>query len=355
MLTAIDGFSGCGGLSLGLQQAGFDVRLAFDLDDNALSTYRANLGDHAHRIDAGNVSGADLLRLARIPMFGLDLYAGGPPCQGFSKQRKRTAGDADERNDLVLEHARLASEMLPSVVLFENVPQLLDRVNERYIERIREVLWMYRLHTQVVDAVNYNTPQRRQRAIIIGVRSDLSGVPLLQPSTTKMTVRDAIIDLPEPDWDGSEHPDFANHTMSRPSTLNLARLRMIPEGGGWSDLPDYMRLRCHNEYQSRSSSGGWRDTYGRMSWNEPAPTLTTGCLSFTKGRFAHPVSDRAITPREAARIQGFPDNFIFNGTRTSIARQIGNAVPVPLARALGVAIRQMLKMDSDRLRSKQHA
>lgn len=356
--TAIEGFCGAGGLSTGFKQSGLNIRLAFDLDASAVETYRKNLGDHVQQIDAKQITGAELLDLAGLRVRELDVYAGGPPCQGWSKQRRRVdpVDDWDERNELVFHHARLGAEMLPRVVVFENVPQLAEPRNAVHVERIQGILHRYRMHKQIVCASDYETPQRRRRAVIIFVREDIDGTPELVKSAVRRTVRDVISDLPEPPVDGSDHPEFAHHSRSMLNEINIQRLQMIPEGGGWVDLPDDMRLACHQRYAETGRRGGWKDVFGRMSWNEPAPTLTTGCLSISKGRFAHPSQDRGITPREAARLQGFPDDFVFAGFREHIGRQIGNAVPVPLARAIGAAIKQLLDDNRlDKSASKDHS
>lgn len=341
--TAIEGFCGAGGLSLGLRQAGFDVRAAFDFDETAVATYRANFGNHVHQLDAYRITGAELLDLAGLKPGELDLYAGGPPCPGFSLQRRRVPGEEwDPRNVLTLHHARIGAEMLPRVVLFENVPALLGPRNDGYIERIQSILFRYRMSTYVLDAWDHGAPQRRRRAVIFFVREDIEGDPIIEQVARRLTVADAIGDLPEPPDDGSEHRDFPHHATNGLSNLNRVRLAHVPLGGSWIDLPPELQLDCHRRYAASGRSGGWQDVYGRMRWNEPAPTLTTGCLSVTKGRFVHPEENRGLTAREAARLQGFPDAFLFAGGRGEVARQIGNAVPVPLGRAIGEAIIQLL-------------
>ena len=150
------------------------------------------------------------------------------------------------------------------------------------------------------------------------------------------TVGEALADLPEPPLDYSDHPDFPNHQRARVTALNIERFSHVPPGGGWQDIPEPLRLKCHQNVDT--SRGGWPDVYGRLEANSQAPTITGGFDSFTRGRYGHPSEDRPLTPREAARLQGFPDWFVFSGTRYDIRTQIGNAVPPPLASAIGKSI-----------------
>lgn len=155
---------------------------------------------------------------------------------------------------------------------------------------------------------------------------------------------DAIGDLPSPPADGSEHPIVPNHYReARLSALNKERIRHVPQGGGRLDLPAHLQLACHQ------GSHRHLDTYGRLAWDQPSVTITARFDSFTRGRFGHPVEDRSLTLREGARIQGFPDEFVFLGNREECARMIGNAVPPPLAEALGRSLRYSLLAEAQAL------
>ena len=149
-----------------------------------------------------------------------------------------------------------------------------------------------------------------------------------------------IGDLPPPPADYSEHPVIANHIKCRITPLNEERFRHVPPGGGWRDIPERLRLNCHNGVDI--SKGGWPDVYGRLEWDKQCPTITAGFDSFTRGRYGHPEQHRSLTLREGARLQGFPDHFRFYGTRHDIRLQIGNAVPPPLAKATGRAVMDIL-------------
>ena len=187
---------------------------------------------------------------------------------------------------------------------------------------------------------------------MVGVRRDISSqVPILEHSAYRPTVRDVIADLPPPPEDGSEHRSVLNHQKCRITALNEERFSHVPQGGGWQDIPWDLRLDCHKVTDVRK--GGWPDVYGRLSWDGYCPTITVGFDSFTRGRYGHPEQHRAITPREAARLQGFPDDFRFIGNRLDVRTQIGNAVPPPIARAAGEAIARVLNGESCGSRRRQ--
>lgn len=267
----------------------------------------------------------------------LDLLAGGPPCQGFSVQRQ--GADVDPRNRMVLEFVRFAEVLRPRTLLMENVGGLLARRGRLVMTELTARLATagYRLSIHKLDAVRFGVPQFRVRVFMIGEREDAFSLAFWPPAPlrtpeTYATVRDAIGDLPSPPADGRSHPDFANHYREAGlSSLNLERLRHIPEGGGRADLPLRLQLPGHlNNPDHRHL-----DVYGRLAWDRPSGTLTARFDSFTRGRFGHPVENRSITLREGARLQAFPDDFVFDGNREEGARQIGNAVPPLVAEVIG--------------------
>lgn len=341
MPSAIDLFCGAGGLSLGLQRAGFQVRLAVDSDTAAAKTYAENFPTvpFSH-IPIQRFSPETLLENCSLSESDCTLVAGGPPCQGFSVQRR---GDRkDERNDLVKVFLDLALGVRPRFFLIENVPGFLSKHGREfygYVRR-RSIAAGYRTTARKLNAADYGIGQIRWRAFIVGERLDdcksyfRFPEPLLR-SEQYVTVRQAIADLPSPPEDGSPHPDFHNHFREgRLSSINLRRISHIPEGGGRSHLPEELQLPCHKK------GNGHRhlDVYGRLAWDEPSVTLTARFDSFTRGRFGHPTEHRTITLREGARLQSFPDDFRFSGNREEVARQIGNAVPPLLGECLANAI-----------------
>lgn len=346
-LLCIDAFSGPGGLSLGLARAGFDIRAAFDYDAPSIDTYRRNLGHHAHLADAREVTAGQLRAWAKLGERDLDLFAGGPPCQGFSKQ-KRGAHLGDDRNALMLEYKRLVAELRPKAFLLENVPMVAQKRGRHLLDLLREELQDYRITEKFYVAADYGVAQTRQRFVMVGIREDVvGGFTPPAPTTTKWkTVRDVIGDLPEPPDDFTDHPDYPNHARTKVTAANIERFSYVPPGGGWKDIPFEKRLPCHQVVDT--SRGGWPETFGRLEWDGQCPTITGGFDSFTRGRFGHPKYDRSLTPREAARLQGFPDDFVFEGTRHAVRHQIGNAVPIPLAEAVGKAIEDALSGRTER-------
>jgi len=347
--TAIDLFSGAGGLSLGLRWAGFEVRAAVDNDSAAVDTYRKNLGKHILKSSIEKCSAAKLLKQARLEEGECTLLAGGPPCQGFSVQRR--GSDSDERNNLVRAFLARVLSIKPRFFLMENVPGLMSKRGRVFFEYVRQSAEKanYRCHVAKLNAADFEVPQIRQRVFLVGERRDGGKTyfrfpsPALQPETWK-TVRQAIGDLPSPPEDGSPHHLLHNHYReARLSKTNLERIACVPEGGGREHLPVRLQLPCHVNNQDHRHL----DVYGRLAWKKPSVTLTARFDSFTRGRFGHPVENRSITLREGARIQSFPDDFEFLGNREEVARQIGNAVPPLLGKHLGIAIIDALVQRSE--------
>ncbi len=339
MPVCLDAFCGAGGLSLGLRRAGFAVRAAFDWDKWSVATYRRNLGEHVLEADASTLDGNELRAAAALEADDeIDLLAGGPPCQGFSKQ-KRGAHLGDDRNRLILEYLRLVRELRPRAFLLENVSQLAQARGRHLVGEVASTLsGDYDLTGHFYVAADYGVAQTRERFMMVGIRGDVAGKFCTPHPTTPRwrTVGDVLADLPEPPSDFTDHPRYANHQAARVTATNVNRFAYVPEGGGWQDIPFDLRLKCHQN--GNPKAGGWPDVYGRLRWDGQCPTITGGFDSFTRGRYGHPKKDRPLTPREAARLQGFPDDFVFLGTRHDIRHQIGNAVPVPLAEAVGHAI-----------------
>lgn len=345
-LTCIEGFCGAGGMSLGLKQAGFDVRLAFDINENAVETYNKNIGNHCEKLDASIVSGKFLLEKAGIKT-RLDLFSGGPPCQGFSKQRRGAHLLDDDRNKLVLEYSRLVNELKPRAFLFENVEIFGQKRGKDLINEIKSKLFDYNIYTYFICSSDFGVAQKRGRFLMIGIdKSEGKIVPKLLKSDKTLTIRDVIGQLPPPPEDYKEHPDIPNHIKCKITKINEERFSHVPPGGGWKDIPYDLRLKCHQKVDT--ASGGWPDVYGRLEWDKQCPTITAGFDSFTRGRYGHPSQNRAITLREGAMLQGFPVNYRFYGNRDAIRLQIGNAVPPPVSYAAGTAIINCLDTKQDK-------
>ena len=355
--TALDLFSGAGGLSLGLKLAGFKILGAVDNDAASVETYRRNLGNHILQADICALEPSAVAARFGIEPGHLTLLAGGPPCQGFSV--KRRGSDTDVRNELLLEFVRFVKFFRPAFFLVENVTGLMSKRGKVHLDGLmasmREI--GYSIHLSQVDIVKYGVPQTRVRAFLIGEYTHAAPKFRFPRPTHKVcefrTVRDAIGDLPSPPEDGSPHPTVPNHYReARMSKLNLERIRAVPEGGGREFLPQHLALSCHQKNMAVRHV----DTYGRLSFDQPSVTITARFDSFTRGRFGHPTEDRTITLREGARIQTFPDDFVFSGNRGECARQIGNAVPPLIARIMGEQIIKSLsgKAISERKSSIQY-
>jgi DNA (cytosine-5)-methyltransferase 1 len=338
---AVESFCGAGGLSLGLRRSGFVVTAAFDIDQTAVATYRRNLDDHAFVADIRGVK-SERFAAARGPVWErYGLVAGGPPCQGFSVQRRD--GEEDPRNSLPAAFLRLITALQPPFFLFENVPGIRRRHGEAILQAFLEDARKggYVCHAQVLNAVRHGVPQIRKRLFVVGELSPCGSTwfefppPTTDENSESMKVRTALEGLPEPPEDQSDHATIPNHRRTRLSEENARRLALIPQGGGMQDLPEEMRVRCHRAGADRI---GHRFVYGRLHWDRPACTITARFDSFTRGKFAHPLKNRNITLREGARLQTFPDDFVFEGTQEEIAAQIGNAIPPELGRVLGLAI-----------------
>ncbi len=342
--TCIDSFCGAGGLGLGLKRSGFDILLSFDIDQICIDTINTNkkyFNHPAEAADITNMLNGVLLEKCQLKRGELFLLAGGPPCQGFSIQRR--GEDTDVRNELVLKYGKLIDELYPMYFVMENVTGIAGKRGKTILEQLIESVENigYTVHVKCLDAQDYGVPQRRKRYIIVGERKDL-GVHYQYPvpCSIRRTVRDTIGDLPAPPDDGSDHPEISLHRRDRLSPLNLRRIQAIKEGQGRDDLPDDLLADCH---KIDSSVIGFRSVYGRMAWDDVAPTITARFDSFTRGKFGHPIQDRSISLREGALLQTFPKDFVFTGNKVDIARQIGNAVPPLLAERIGESIIECYK------------
>lgn len=353
-LVAVDLFSGGGGLTLGLKQAGFLVSAAVEYDKHASATYTAN---HPETIlyskDIREVDGKELL--ATSPTGRIDLIAACPPCQSFSsltsKYKKK-----DERDELINEFARLVREVLPRTLMMENVPGLARKGAHLFNPVIAEFESLgYHISFKVVDVADYGIPQRRRRLVVLGSLSSEIEVPppthcedLDKGLPGWVTVRDAIAKLPNPltlaDTRAVGGPKNLGWNVVRNlAPQNVARLRATTAGASRSELPKALRPACHQ------TDVGFSNVYGRMSWDKPAPTITGGCTTLSKGRFGHPSALRTISVREAAALQSFPDDYVFDTEfidRACII--IGNALPPAFAKTMAdVCARNLEEMRDD--------
>ena len=337
MIRVFDYFSGCGGTSKGFENAGMEIVFALDNDPDAIASFQNNF-------PTATTSNSDIQHFNyKIVADLIDSEADKPtlfaccaPCQPFTKLNTQQL-DADPRLPLMDYFGLQVEFFKPDYVFIENVPGIRKNKNKdshinRFMEMLRRLGYQY--DAGVVLAQNYGVPQHRRRFFLVASK----GAPITIPEATHgdgpdlvpfKTSRDFIYGFPEINA-GEAHQEIELHVAASLSDLNLKRIIATPEGGSRLDWPDDLVLNCH-----KNGHKGHTDVYGRMRWDKPAPALTTRCISLSNGRFGHPTQDRAISLLEAALLQTFPEDYIFEGSMVSNARQIGNAVPVKLAEAFG--------------------
>ena len=337
---AIDLFSGAGGATLGVRNAGFKVVAAVEADPHAAATYRANHPDiRLLQEDIRSVDPEMLRKELKLPPGELTLLKACPPCQGYSSIGVRDADDT--RNDLVAEVWRFTRVFKPRIVMIENVPGLAsDYRLSRLVRQLRSV--GYGVKEYVTNATLFGVPQRRRRLIVVAVRERTRDFP------------ESLTDfLPTSFLDGAlvtagQALELANqvnpesdvlHRPRRTSTRVAQRLAAIPVRGSRFNLPESLQLPCHVKLTRREATSA----YSRVQEEAPAPTMTTRCTTPACGQFVHPTKARALTLREAATIQTFPLTYRFCGGPGSIEKQIGNAVPVRMAHGLALSVLQMIR------------
>lgn len=337
-LRIIDLFAGCGGLTAGFHETGrYEPVAAVESDLQAAATYAQNFGDHIHVGDIADWADGSMPRA--------DVVVGGPPCQGFSPLGRRDP--TDPRNRLWRQYVAVLERVRPAFFVMENVPQFLNSAEYRLFQRLLATggaLDTYAVEAFVLNAADYGAPQARRRAVVIGRRRQLGpiGPPthavrttLAEAFPTWLEPRVDAVDLPQSvvTFRGQDVPGPFKlrdlHFTRTPNEVSRARYRSIPARGSRLDLPDHLQTPGWRRHRT-----GAGDVMGRLAWDKPSVTIRTEFFKPEKGRFLHPTEHRAITHAEAALIQGFPESFQWCGSKASIARQIGNAVPVPLARAL---------------------
>ncbi len=342
-LKVIDLFAGCGGFSAGLRAAGgFEPVAAVEMDLDAAASYAANFGDH--------VVVGDITDWREEDMPEAQVVVGGPPCQGFSPLGKQDPDDP--RNALWNEYLRVLVHVDPDWFVLENVPQFLQ--SAQFVSLLSEAapggrLSRWRLEPHLLNAAHFGDAQARRRAVVIGRRTGTAELGLPDRQDPRV-LRDVLADV-APHVVETELPASSTsfrgrrmggifkmedlHITRRPNELSLRRYAAVPPGGNRFDLPD--ELKTPGWIRHTTGSG---DVMGRLRWDKPSVTIRTEFYKPEKGRYLHPDRDRPITHLEAALIQGFPEDHLWCGTKVSVARQIGNAVPIPLGRAVGELIRR---------------
>ncbi|MDH6178738.1 DNA (cytosine-5)-methyltransferase 1 [Bradyrhizobium japonicum] len=326
-------FCGVGGLTRGLEKSGIAVRLGVDIDPNCEYPYTANNGAKFLLKSVTELTAKDLDQ-GKIQT-GYKLLAGCAPCQPFSTYRQKT-GAADDRWKLLDHFGRLARETKPDLITMENVPNLEKQsIFRDFVAALKKM--EYHVSYEVVDCSEFGVPQQRRRLVLLA--SKLGPIELVRPKSKKArTVRQAIGRLPRIEA-GGVHLKDPLHQSCELSELNLKRIRASKPGGTWRDWDRELVAACHRRKTGKTYPG----VYGRMVWDEPAPTMTTQYYAFGSGRFGHPSQARGISLREGALLQSFPRDYKFvkKGQpifRKTVGRLIGNAVPVKLGEAIGRSI-----------------
>jgi DNA (cytosine-5)-methyltransferase 1 len=329
-ITAVDVFCGAGGLSLGLKDSGIRIAAGIDLDPACRYPFERNIGALFLEKDVSALQPATL-----VALFGaakVRLLAGCAPCQPFSGYTTRRRA-IDRRWQLLLDFLRLIESVRPELVTLENVPRLIHLpLWGRFVEGLQRA--GYHVSWNVLDTSQYGVPQTRRRLVLLGSR--LGEMRLPEPTIIEpITVRSAIGSLPSIQAGVRSGADPL-HSARALTPHNIARIQASNPAGTWREWPQRLRVLCHQSATGKT----YPSVYGRMSWDRPAPTITTQFYGFGNGRFGHPEQDRAITLREGSLLQSFPLEFEFlpEGRRVSfreIGRLIGNAVPPALGRALG--------------------
>lgn len=367
-MKAIDLFSGCGGISCGLRTTGFEVLAGADIERKYIATFRHNFpASTVLTSDLSKMEPTDLLTDLHLRRGELDLLAGGPPCQGFSKNVPRKFRFLEqEQNTMVLTYLRYVEAMMPKFVLMENVAEMKNGFEQAYsgevIERLEKL--GYAVDYAVLNSADYGVPQRRQRAFFIGALAGLK--PMLPAATHSKTpssslfdetlshirVWDAIGDLPAVEHgQGTDPAEYAtepqndyqhrlrgnlkrvrNHVARKLAPIQFARLSSLLPGQGLKDLPEHLKTK-----------GGYSGAYGRLTEDMIAPTITRWVFHPGSGRWGHPRDIRTLTMREVARIQSFPDSFEFVGAYNDQAGQLGNAVPPAIAEAVTAPLAAQLR------------
>ena len=340
-IAAIDLFCGAGGLTRGLLDAGISVLAGYDIDSACEFAYEHN--NLGARFLAKNV--ADLAANDLLEIFGsakIRVLVGCAPCQPFSKYTQGQNTREDAKWGLLHEFGRLVVEILPEVVSMENVPELQRHGVFRDFLQMLEGAG-YSVSCQEAYCPDYGVPQQRRRLVLLA--SILGQISLQKPPVADFprTVRDAIAHLPPLRAGQSSADRF--HRASQLSNLNKRRIKASKPGGCWRDWPDQLVAQCHRTEMGRN----YPSVYGRMEWEAPSPTITTQFFGYGNGRFGHPEQDRAISLREGALLQTFPEDYEFVPKDQPVSfaqtgKMIGNAVPVRLGKAIGHSILDHLSL-----------
>lgn len=356
-LTAIDLFSGAGGLSLGLKLVGFNVVAAVEVEKKIAKTYAVNHPEvNLLTEDIRKVTATEIFKKARVN--SIDLVAGCPPCQGFSKLTEKYHRE-DKRNSLVMEMGRLIKEIMPRAVMMENVSGLAKPDNKVFKEFLDLITSLgYEVNYSILQLADFGIPQSRRRLVLLagrGFKIDLPKRTHSQKGDGKkgikpwLTLKDALAGFNSRDTKTFETTlskggptKFDWKVVSDIKEISKRRLAALKAGQTCRNLPVELRLECQSE------PNGFKNVYGKLSWNKTPPTITGGFVTPSKGRFGHPDKLRTISVREAALIQTFPQNYKFETNSIGVASEmIGNALPPQFAKIMGKACFEALESQNN--------
>lgn len=329
-IVGVDLFCGVGGLTHGLVRGGIQVAAGVDIDASCRYPFEANNSAVFLERDVAKLKAEEISRY--YDGADLTLLAGCAPCQPFSTySRSGRNSEYESQWPLVMAFGRLAKRIKPDLITMENVPQLADHA---VFEQFLNSLTGYKKWWSVVECTSIGVPQTRKRLVLLASRLGREGLELTATDSPDRSVRETIASL-APLKAGQSHPSDPLHMAPSLSPLNLQRIKASRPGGTWRDWPPELQATCHK----KTTGATYPSVYGRMEWDRPAPTITTQCFGYGNGRFGHPEQDRAISLREAAMLQTFPESYAFVPPGEPVkfnkmGRLIGNAVPVRLGEVI---------------------
>lgn len=352
-------FCGCGGLSLGFEQAGFIPVAGIDFKDAAIKTYQRHFKDSKAICADISLMDEQFIKTELGAMSEIDVIIGGPPCQGFSNANKNYVEQDDPRNKLFFEFMKFVDLAKPKVVVIENVPQIITKNGGYAKNRIMEIFQErgYCVTNAILDASEYGVPQKRMRNFFIVTKDNEFDFETIEKKDGKITVKEAIGELYQFENEDSKlsvlkeapqteyqkylrsHDDIVyNHDIHYPALIQQERISHVPQGGNWRDVPEELWVTSRTQHTSRSNRHS--SAYKRLQEDNVSVTIDAGNQH---SNYYHPLYNRIPTVREAARLQSFPDDFVFEGTMTAQYLQVGNAVPPLLAKSIAEAIRKRLE------------
>lgn len=346
--NVIDLFCGVGGLSFGLRKAGFNILAGYDIDSSCKYAYETNIKAKFINKNIKNTLASEIADCFNVFDSPIKILVGCAPCQTFSQYTQQSKRKIDNKDDekwtLLNEFLRIAIEVQPEIISVENVPNLIKySIFDNFIKELKKS--NYHISYSIVFCPDYGIPQNRKRLVLLA--SKLKEISIIDKTHNKnnyTSVRDTIGNLPK--IKAGEQSKFDKLHISRALTpINIKRIESTPKNGGsWKDWDESLVLKCHKKPTGKNYSS----VYGRMKWDEPAPTMTTFCTGIGNGRFGHPEQDRAISLREASLLQTFPKDYDFIENKNeppkmgTISRHIGNAVPPKLGEVIGISIKEHL-------------